>query len=109
MEYHQKYYILISTGNKVFVGPPLIRKLQVHAPGRSLDTSTGLRVLKKAMLFFILAGMALLLDGTLSYDIFDLHRLSVSGWLGLLLVVLIFTTIAWAESSKKGQRKNNLR
>ena len=53
--------------------------------------------------------LALLLDGTLSYDIFDLGALSLSGWLGLLLVSVLCGTIAWAESAKKNQNKNNPR
>ncbi|GJL78776.1 MAG: hypothetical protein NPINA01_17650 [Nitrospinaceae bacterium] len=65
--------------------------------------------MKKAGLFFILMVLALLLDGTLSYDIFDLRVLSFTGWLGLLLVVLICGTIAWAESAKKNEKQNSRR
>ena len=53
--------------------------------------------------------LALLLDGTLSYDIFDLRVLTFTGWLGLLLVFVICGSIAWADSAKKNQKKNNQR
>lgn len=70
-------------------------------------TSTGLCVLKKAILFSILVVLALLLDGTLSYDIFDLRTLSSTGWLALLLVGIMCGTIAWAESTQKSGKENN--
>lgn len=65
--------------------------------------------MKKAILFFILMVLALLLDGTLSYDIFDLNMLSFTGGLGLLLVLIICGAIAWAESAKKNEKENNRR
>lgn len=65
--------------------------------------------MKKAILFFTLAALALLLDGTLSYDIFDPRTLSFTGWLGLLLILLMCVTIAWAESPKKDEKDNNSR
>jgi hypothetical protein len=65
--------------------------------------------LKKAILFFILVVLALLLDGTLSYDIFDLRMLSFTGWLALLLVGIMCGTIAWADSTQKNEKKNNSR
>jgi hypothetical protein len=65
--------------------------------------------LKKAILFSILVVLALLLDGTLSYDIFDLRMLSSAGWLALLLVAIMCGTIAWAESTQKSEKKNNPR
>jgi hypothetical protein len=66
-------------------------------------------VLKKAILFFILVVVALLLDGTLSYDIFDLRMLSFTGWLALLLVVIMCGTIGWADSAKKNKKESKLR
>jgi hypothetical protein len=65
--------------------------------------------LKKVILFSILVVPALLLDGTLSYDIFDLRMLSSTGWLVLLLVGIMCGTIAWAESTQKTEKGNNPR
>lgn len=65
--------------------------------------------LKKIALLLILICLALMLDGTLSYDIFDLRVNSWAGWMGVLLALTIFAAIAWAESTKKSGEKNNRR
>ena len=48
----------------------------------------------------------LALDGTLAKDIFDYGIHTVSGWLGLALVVGIVLTLIWAESTKTHHDKN---
>ena len=52
----------------------------------------------------ILALLALLFDGTLSYDILDFRLRTFSDWLGLFLVAIIIVTIAFAESPKKNNK-----
>jgi hypothetical protein len=60
--------------------------------------------LKKLALLLILAVLALLFDGTLSYDILDFRLDSFADWLGFFLVVIIVVTIAWAETLKKNSK-----
>jgi hypothetical protein len=60
--------------------------------------------LKKAALLLLLAVLAMLFDGTLSFDILDFRLRTFSDWLGLFLVVIIIVTIAWAESPKKNNK-----
>jgi hypothetical protein len=55
----------------------------------------------KWLLLLILALLALLFDGTLSFDILDFRLDSFVDWFGLFLVVVIVVAIAWAESAKK--------
>ncbi len=60
--------------------------------------------MKKLVLLLILAALALLLDGTLSFDIIDFCLDSFTDWFGFFLVVIIFVIIAWAESPKKDNK-----
>jgi len=60
--------------------------------------------LKKAALLLTLAVLAMLLDGTLSFDILDFRLESFSDWLGFFLVTIIIVTIAWAEPPKKNNK-----
>jgi len=62
------------------------------------------QTLKKLALLLILAVLALLFDGTLSFDILDFSLDSFADWLGFFLVVIIVVTIAWAESPKKDSK-----
>jgi hypothetical protein len=63
-------------------------------------------MLKKGVLLLTLALLALLLDGTLSFDILDFRLETFSDWLGFFLIVIIVVTIAFAESPKKDENKN---
>jgi len=65
--------------------------------------------LKKIALLLILICLALMLDGTLSDGLFDLRIGSWAGWMGVLLALVIFAAIAWAESTQKSSKKNNRR
>lgn len=58
----------------------------------------------KWILLLILSALALLLDGTLSYDIFDYRLDSFTDWFGLFLVVIIFVAIIWTEPAKKDNK-----
>jgi len=60
--------------------------------------------LKKLILLLILAALALLLDGALSFDILDFRLDSFTDWFGFFLVVVIFVAIAWVESHKKNNK-----
>ena len=62
------------------------------------------QALKKLALLLILAVLALLFDGTLSYDILDFRLKTFADWLGFFLIVIIVVTIAWAESPKKDNK-----
>lgn len=57
--------------------------------------------LKKAALLLLLATAALILDGTLTYDILDFRRETWYGWFMLFLVLLIGVILIVADHSKK--------
>ena len=63
-------------------------------------------VLKKFLFLLIFVVAVLALDGTLAKDIFDYGIHTVSGWLGLALVVGLVLTLIWAESTKTHHDKN---
>ena len=63
-------------------------------------------LLKKFIFFFIFVVVALALDGTLAKDIFDYGIDTVSGWIGLALVVGILLTLIWLESANTRHDKN---
>lgn len=57
--------------------------------------------MKKAALLLLLAFAALILDGTLAYDILDFRRETWYGWFMVLLVLLIAVILILADHSKK--------
>jgi hypothetical protein len=63
--------------------------------------------LKKLLFFFIFVIAATAFDGALAKDIFDYGIHTLSGWLGLALIIGIFLTLFWAESTKPRHDKNN--
>ena len=64
------------------------------------------QVLKKILFFLIFVVTVIALDGTLSKDIFDYGIHTISGWLGLALLVGIVLTLLWVESTKTHHDKN---
>jgi len=62
--------------------------------------------LKKFLFLLIFVVAALAFDGTLAKDIFDYKINTLSGWLGLVLIVGISLTLFLAESTKPHQNKN---
>ncbi|MBT3508959.1 MAG: hypothetical protein HN472_05365 [Nitrospina sp.] len=62
--------------------------------------------MKKFLFFLIFVVVALALDGTLAKDIFDYGIQTVSGWMGLALLIGILITLYWAESTKSHHDKN---
>jgi uncharacterized membrane protein (DUF485 family) len=62
--------------------------------------------LKKLFFFLIFVVTVLALDGTLAKDIFDYGINTVSGWLGLALVVGIVLALIWVEPAKTHHDKN---
>ncbi|VAX31046.1 hypothetical protein MNBD_NITROSPINAE05-1069 [hydrothermal vent metagenome] len=60
--------------------------------------------MKKTALLLTLAVLAMLFDGTLSFDILDFRLQSFSDWLGFFLVTIIVVIIAWAESPKNNNK-----
>ncbi len=62
--------------------------------------------MKKIAVLFIVIVLALIIDGTLTHDIFDYRLDSISAWLGLLLALVIFAIIALADSAKKDGKGN---
>jgi hypothetical protein len=61
---------------------------------------------KKFLFFLIFVVVALALDGTLAKDIFDYGIQTVSGWMGLALLIGILITLYRAESTKSHHDKN---
>jgi len=57
------------------------------------------------LLIFVLAAIAF--DGALAKDIFDYRIHTPSGWLGLALIIGIFLTLFWAETTNTHHDKNN--
>lgn len=55
----------------------------------------------------MVAVAAIFVDGTLTYDIFDYRIDSFIKWVTLILVLGIFGAIAWADSTKTNEKKNN--
>ena len=51
--------------------------------------------------------MLLIIDGTMTYDIFDLEHQSTEFWLTLALAVLIFIVILVAEYTPPSDHENN--
>ena len=49
----------------------------------------------------------LIIDGTMTYDIFDLEHQGTEFWLSLGLFVFIFVVILFAEYATPGDNKNN--
>jgi len=56
--------------------------------------------LKKFAVLMSLVTLALIIDGTMSYDIFDFRPETIKVWLVLALVVIIGLVIVIADSSK---------
>lgn len=65
--------------------------------------------MKKFILLLILVVLALAVDGTLTYDIFDFRMDTLTTWLGLILFLAILGIISWADSAKKHEKKNTPR
>jgi hypothetical protein len=63
--------------------------------------------LKKFFFFLIFVLAATAFDGALAKDIFDYRIHTLSGWLGLALIIGVFLTLFWAETTKPHQDKNN--
>ena len=73
------------------------------------DSTLGGRepILKKTALSFLLILAAILIDGTLTRDIFDYGIHTAEGWVSLLLILAVAATVAWADSTKKSEKENN--
>jgi len=63
--------------------------------------------LKKFAVLMGLAILALIVDGTMSYDIFDSHPETIKVWLVLGLIVLVGLVIVIADSSKTDHDRDN--
>jgi len=63
-------------------------------------------ILKKFFFLFIFVTIILAFDGTLAKDIFDYRIQTLSGWLGLILVLGIFLTLFLAETIKSHPNEN---
>ena len=63
--------------------------------------------LKKFAVLMGLVILALIIDGTMSYDIFDAHPETIKMWLVLALIVIIGLVIVIADSSKTNNHQDN--
>jgi len=63
--------------------------------------------LKKFAVLIGLIMLALIIDGTMSYDIFDARPESIKMWLILGLIVIIGLVIVIADSSKINNNQDN--
>jgi putative Mn2+ efflux pump MntP len=73
-------------------------------PGR-LKLRNG--ILKKFAVLMGLVILALIIDGTMSYDIFDSRPETIKMWLVLGLIVIIGLVIVIADSSKTNKNQDN--
>jgi putative Mn2+ efflux pump MntP len=64
-------------------------------------------VLKKFAVLMSLIILALIIDGTMSYDIFDAQPETIKMWLVLALIVIIGLVIVIADSSKTNNNQDN--
>ncbi len=64
-------------------------------------------LLKKSILLIVFILIALALDGTLNYELFDFSTRPVAKAVGILLFLFILGTLVWAEAVKKDGKKNN--
>ncbi len=65
--------------------------------------------MKKFILLLIVTAAAVLVDGTLTHDIFDYRIDSFATGAVFILVLVICGSIAWAESAKSDKKENNSR
>lgn len=63
--------------------------------------------MKKFAVLVILVSLALIVDGTMSYDIFDSRPETIKMWLVLALIAIIGLVIAVADSSKINNDQDN--
>jgi len=63
--------------------------------------------LRKFAVLMGLVVIALIIDGTMTYDIFDSRPETIKMWLVLALIVVIGLVIVVADSSKKSNNENN--
>lgn len=63
--------------------------------------------MKKTLLLALLVLVALIIDGTLTYDIFDFREETRGGWMMILLAGFLLAIVAIADSSKKHDDKDN--
>ena len=54
-----------------------------------------------------LVSLALIVDGTMSYDIFDSRPETIKMWIVLALIAVIGLVIVVADSSKKDNKEDN--
>jgi len=63
--------------------------------------------LKKFAVLLGLVTLALIIDGTMSYDIFDARPETLKMWLVLALIVIIGLVIVIADTSKTGKNQDD--
>ena len=63
--------------------------------------------MKKFAILVSLIVLALIVDGTMSYDIFDSHPETIKMWIVFALIVVIGLVIVIADSSKTNKNQNN--
>jgi uncharacterized membrane protein len=63
--------------------------------------------LKKFAVLMVLVILALIIDGTMSYDIFDPRRENIKVWLVLILIFIIGLVIVIADNSKPDNNQDN--
>ncbi len=63
--------------------------------------------MKKLAVLLGLAILALIIDGTMSYDIFEARPESIKMWLVLALIVILGLVIVVADSSKTNNDQDN--
>jgi putative Mn2+ efflux pump MntP len=86
------------------------REKRIVNPGRySIPRRLKLRngTLKKFAVLMGIVILALIIDGSMSYDIFDSQPETIKIWLVLALIVIIGLVIVIADSSKTNNNQDN--
>lgn len=63
--------------------------------------------MKKYLIFILLVILAVLIDGSLAYDILDYKIDTPFRWLGLFLILGILGALLWTDGAKKRGNGNN--
>ncbi|CAI2716879.1 hypothetical protein [Nitrospina watsonii] len=63
--------------------------------------------MRKLILLLSIAIIILIIDGTMTYDFFDLENKSVDFWLAAGLSAIIFLVLLFAEISKRSDKPDH--
>ena len=63
--------------------------------------------MKKIAFLILCVVIVIIIDGSMTYDIFNTHPETLTGWLLAAIVVILVVVIWVADTSKKNDNQNN--